>query len=160
MTAWRWRALGLSAVCFIIAAVNGFFSGGDLLHLLGGFSERRPTIASAHYLFSSLLLTPMVFSVGVIFLVSKPATPAQMKQASGRTMKWSGRYLMFVAASIVAALIAPIPQYWTVDTLARQRGYVPCPTPDWPRHQPDRWALPGGQDRTGRCPGNGADPNL
>lgn len=160
MTVWRWKAFGLAAVCFVTAATVGLFAAEDLQHLFRGFSERRPIITSAQYSFASLLLTPMVISVGIVFLVSKQATPEEMKNASARSMRWSGRYIMFVAASIVAALIAPNAQYWTVDYLAQRRGYVPCPSPDRPRHQPDRWALPGLHGRTEHCPGNGADPNI
>jgi hypothetical protein len=160
MTAWRWKALGLAVICFVAAAVNGWFATGEMLDLLLGFQAGRPVIASGHYIFTSLLLTPMGVSIGLIFLFSKQATPEQMKSASARSLKWTGRYLIFVLASIVAALIAPILQYWTVDYLALQRGYVSCPTPDWPRHQPDRWALPGPHGETDRCPGDGADPNI
>jgi hypothetical protein len=160
MTAWRWKALAAAVICFVAAAVNGWFGAGDLLHLLRGFQAGGPVIASGHYIFASLLLTPMGVSVGLIFLFSKQATPEQMKNASARSLKWTGRYLIFVLASIVAALIAPILQYWTVNYLALQRGYVSCPTPNWPRHQPDRWALPGPHGKTERCPGDGADPNI
>ncbi|MGI4948894.1 MAG: hypothetical protein ACRYHC_09425 [Janthinobacterium lividum] len=154
MSGWRWKALGASAVCFVASGVNGVFGARDLLHLVDGFTDRRPVIASGHYTFTSLLLTPMGISFGLLFLLSKQATPEEMKAASGRGLKWTGRYLIFVAASIVAALLAPIAQYWTVNATALGRGYASCPTPDWPRHQPDRWALPGA-----RCPGRGADPN-
>ena len=160
MTVWRWQALALSAVLFMTAAVIGLFSGEELVHLVSGFTEHRPVIASAHYALMGLLLTPMVLSVGVVFLVSKQATPEEMKNASARDVRRSRLYLLFVATSLVAAFLSPIPQFWAVDALALKRGYVPCPTPDWPRHQPDRWALPGPHGRTERCPGRGVDPNV
>lgn len=160
VTAWRWKALGLSAICFAMSVVLGWFASADLLHLVQGFTERRPIISSAHYMATGLLLTPMGISFGVLFLFSKQATPEQMRIASGRSMPWVGRYLIFVAASIVAAQVAPIPQYRMVDYLAQQRGYMLCPRPDWPRHQPDRWTLPGSHGGTENCPGEGADPNL
>jgi hypothetical protein len=159
MTAWRWKALGAAVVCFLAAAVNGWFATGELLDLLRGFQAGRPVIASGHYIVTSLLLTPMGVSIGLFFLLSKQATPENTKNVSARSLKWAGRYLIFLLVSIVAALIAPPFQYWTVDYLALQRGYVSCPTPNWPRHQPDRWALPGPHGQTERCPGEGADPN-
>ena len=131
-----------------------------MLHLLDGIAKRRAIITSAHYSAAGLLLTPLGVSVGLIFLFSKQATPDEMKNASARQMKWSGRYFIFVLASLVAALLAPISQYALVSQIAAGRGYVACPRPDWPRHQPDRWAMPGPHDKTERCPGRGADPNL
>jgi Na+/proline symporter len=150
--------LGAAVIAFVIAAVNGWFATGELLDLLRGFQAGSPVIASGQYIFRGLLLTPFSVSLGLIALFSKQATPEQMKNASARSLKWSGRYMIFVLASIVAALIAPILQYGTVNYLALQRGYVSCPTPNWPRHQPDRWALPGPHAKTERCPGEGADP--
>ena len=96
---------------------------------------------------------------GLIFLFSKQATPEEMKNASKRKSKWTGRYLAFVLVSLVAALLAPAPQYEIVSQIALKRGYVACPRPDWPRHQPDRWAIPGPHGKTELCPGRGADPN-
>lgn len=160
MTAWRWKALGLAAICFAAAGVDGWFAGSDLLHLVRGFTERRAVIASAHYALTGLLLTPLAVSIGLLFLLSKQASPEQMKNASERSLTWTGRYLLFLLVSIVAALLAPFVQYAVVDHLAQVRGYAPCPMPDWPRHQPDRWALPGAGGVTGNCPGRGADPNV
>ena len=159
ITAWRWKASGLSAICFAIAALLGWLVGTDLVTLLKGFTERRALITSAHYMATGLLLTPTALSFGLLFLVSKQATPEAMKREAKRRRPWVGRYLILVAATIVAAQVAPIPQYLIVAHLAQRRGYVSCPTPDWPRHQPDRWALPGPHGGTENCPGNGADPN-
>jgi hypothetical protein len=159
MTAWRWKALGMAVIMFATAAGNGWFATGELLDLLRGFQAGSPVIASGHPIFASLLLTPALVSIGLIFLFSKQATPEQMKNVSARVLKWTGRWLIFMLASIVASLIAPFLQYWTVNYLALQRGYVSCPMPNWPRHQPDRWALPGPHGKTERCPGEGADPN-
>lgn len=159
-TAWRLKAVGVAAICFIIAGLIVVLVGQDFLYLLSGFSNHREVITSAQYTVASLLLAPMVFSVGLVLLLSKQATAESMKNASAQAIKWSGRYMIFVAVSIVGALLAPIVQFQVVDSLARQRGYVACPKPDRPRHQPDRWALPGADSPTGHCPGNGADPNL
>lgn len=150
----------MSAVCFTAAAVNGWLAGGDMLHLLRGLIDQRPIVTSAHYSSTGLILTPLGVSIGLIFLFSKQATPEEMKTASKRRLTWSGRYLGFVAASLIAALVASVPQYAIVSHIALRRGYVACPRPDWPRHQPDRWALPGPHGETERCPGRGADPNL
>ena len=134
--------------------VNGVFGVQDLVHLLRGLSEQRPVITSSHYLGAMLLLTPMSFGIGVLLLFAKQGTPETMKKMAGKQSPWAGRFLVFVAASIVAAFAAPLVQYLVVDHVATGRGYASCPTPDWPRHQPDRWARP-----STRCPGNGADPN-
>ncbi len=155
ITAWRWKALGLSAICFAMAAVLGWLSGGDLVTLLKGFTERRPMIVSEHYIATGLLLTPTAISFGVLLLFSRQATPEAMKREAKRRRPWVGRYLIFVAASIVASQVAPIPQYLAVDRLAQRRGYVSCPTPDWPRRQPDRWVRPGPHGGPGNCPANG-----
>ena len=160
MTNWRWSAVGVSLACFAAAAVNGWLAGGDMLHLLRGLAERRAIITSAHYSSTGLILTPLGASFGLLFLFSKQATPEEMKNASKRSPRWSGRYLAFVLVSLIAALLAPIPQYSIVNHIALQRGYVACQRPDWQRHQPDRWALPGPHGKTERCPGRGADPNL
>ncbi|QYE33725.1 hypothetical protein KZX46_12790 [Polymorphobacter sp. PAMC 29334] len=154
------KAVGVAAICFIIAGLIVILVGQDFLYLLSGFSNHHEVITSAQYTVASLLLAPMTFSVGLVLLVGKQATSEDMKNASARTMKWSSRYMIFVAVSIVAAMIAPVVQYQVVDSLARQRGYVPCPKPDRPRHQPDRWALPGADSPTGHCPGDGANPNF
>ncbi len=131
-----------------------------MLHLLHGLANRGTIITSAHYSSTGLILTPIGISFGLVFLLSKQATPEEMKNASKRRLKWAGRYFAFVLASLVAALLAPIPQYSIVSQTALRRGYVACPRPDWPRHQPDRWALPGPHGKTELCPGRGADPNL
>ena len=160
MTAWRWKAVGLALVCFAAAAVNGWLAGADMVHLLDGLFGRRAIITSAHYSSTGLILTPVGISFGLVFLFSKQATPEEMRNASKGRLKWAGRYFAFVLASLVAALLAPIPQYSIVSQIALKRGYVACPRPDWPRHQPDRWALPGLHGKTERCPNRGADPNL
>lgn len=159
MTAWRWQTLGLSGICFLFAAIDGGFSGQDLWHLVHDFREQRPVIASAHYLLSGLLLTPLAVTVGLLFLLSKPVTPEQMKRAANSSSPWSGRYMIFLAACLGGAMIAPVVQYLLVDHLAVARGYRLCPTPDWPRHQPDRWALPDPRGGRTLCPVKGADPN-
>lgn len=160
MTSWRWKAVGVSIVCFAAAGVNGWLAGGEMVHLLRGLGERRAIITSAHYSSTGLILTPMGVSFGLFFLFSKQATPEEMKNASQRRPKWTGPYLAFVLVSLVAALLAPIPQHSIVSQMALRRGYVACPRPDWPRHQPDRWAMPGPHGGTEHCPGRGADPNL
>ncbi|WP_174278507.1 hypothetical protein [Sphingomonas bacterium] len=147
------QAVGVAIVCFAAAAVDGMFAGQDMLHLIHGFTTPLPVISSAHYALASLFLTPMAVGIGLMFLLSRQATPAQMKAAANSPRPGARRFLLFIAGSLVAALIAPIPQFWTVDTLARRRGYVGCPALDRPHHQPDRWAVPG------HCPGPGADPN-
>ena len=160
MTAWRWKAIGAALVCFAAAGVNGWLAGGEMAHLLHGLAVRGPVITSAHYSSTGLILTPMGVSLGLIFLFSKQATPEEMKNASKRQIKGSGLYLAFVFASLLAAMLAPLPQYEIVNGIALGRGYVACPRPDWPRHQPDRWARPGPHGGTELCPGRGADPNL
>lgn len=151
---WRLKGLGLAAVIFAFTLVNSVFGVQDLLHLLRGFSEQRPVITSSHYLGTMLALTPFGFGVGLLLLFAKKATPETMKRAAGKPSPWARRFLILVAVSIVAAFAAPILQYVVVDHIATGRGYATCPTPDWPRHQPDRWARP-----STNCPGNGADPN-
>ena len=151
---WRLKGLGLAAVILAFTVVNGVFGAQDLAQLLHGFSEQQPVITSSHYLGTMLLLTPMGFGVGLLFLFAKQGTPEEMKRAAGKPAPWTRRFLIFVAFSIAAAFAAPIVQYIFVDHIATGRGYETCPTPDWPRHQPDRWARPGT-----KCPGNGADPN-
>ncbi len=151
---WRLTGLALAAIAFAFTAVDGVFGTRDLLHLWRGISEGRPIITSSHYAGTALLLAPMGFSFGFLFLLAKQATPEQMKITAGHRSRWGDAYLIFIAGSMLAAFGAPIVQYVVVDDLATSRGYASCPTPDWPRHQPDRWARPGTP-----CPGNGADPN-
>ena len=130
-----------------------------MLHLLRGLADHHTIITSAHYSATGLILTPLGVSFGLLFLFSKQATPEEMKNASKRSLRWSGRYLAFVLVSLVMALLAPIPQYAIVNQIALRRGYAVCPRPDWPRHQPDRWAKPGPHSESEFCPGRGADPN-
>ena len=84
ITAWRWKTLAASAICFATGGGLGWLAGADLVTLLNGFTERRPTIASAHHMATGLLLTPMAISFGVLFLFSKQATPEAMKREANR----------------------------------------------------------------------------
>lgn len=151
----RLSALGVGAIVLAFSAVDGVFGTQDLLYLLRGLSEQRPVITSSQYLGSMLLLAPMGFSIGIMLLFAKKATPEQQKKAAENRSPWVIPFLLFIAGSILAAFAAPIVQYIVVDYMATNRGYASCPTPDWPRKQPDRWARPGA-----KCPGNGADPNF
>ena len=102
-----------------------------------------------------LLLAPMGFTMGMMLLFARKATPEQMKRATEKRSPWVIPFLVFVAGSILAAFAAPIVQYIVVDHVAISRGYEACPTPNGERHQPDRWARP-----VTMCPGDGADPNV
>jgi ferric-dicitrate binding protein FerR (iron transport regulator) len=151
---WRLKALGLGAIVLAFTAVDGVFGAQDMVQLLRGIVEHRPVITSSHYAGTALLLAPMGLGLGLMALFAKKATPEQMKKAAESRSPWGRRILIFIAGSLVAAFAAPIVQYIAVDAIASGRGYASCPTPDWPRHQPDRWARP-----RAACPGNGADPN-
>ena len=152
---WRVKALSMAVVAFAFTAIDGWGGAQDLRYLFSGFSEQRPIITSSHYAGTMLLLAPMGFTFGVICLFAKKATPEQMKQAAGHQTFWGLAFLFFIPGSIVAAFAAPVVQYIVVDHLATSRGYASCPTPDWPRHQPDRWAR-----AITQCPKTGADPNV
>ena len=109
---------------------------------------------------AALFLAALVFAIGIFFLFAKQATYEEQRNITTKQSNRGRAFLIFVAACLVAAALAPTVQFWTVETLALNRGYVHCPTPDWPRHQPDRWALPGPHGPTEHCPGEGADPNV
>lgn len=152
----RWRLKALSVGAFVVAfgIVDGVGGMQDFLHLLRGFTEHRPVITSSQYAGTMLSLAPMGLSLGLIVMFLKKATPEEKKKVAQNPSRRGYLFLYFIAGSIVAAFSAPIIQYIVVDHLATSRGYVTCPTPDWPRHQPDRWAR-----LIAECPGNGADPN-
>ena len=160
MTAWRWKAVGASVFCFALATAIGWASGADMGHLLRGLAEHRAVITSAPLAASGLFLAVFLASLGLVFLLSRQATPQAMRDASARTVRGARAYFLFVAASLLAAALAQPVQHAVVDGIAMGRGYSPCPRPDRPRRQPDRWALPGPHARTERCPGPGADPNV
>ena len=151
----RLTGLGLAAVVLVASAVDGVVGVQDLLYLLRGFSEQRPVITSSHYAGTMLLLAPMGFSIGVMLLLNKRATAEEQKRAIANRSPRAYWILYFIAGSIAAAFAAPIVQYIVVAYVASNRGYVSCPTPNWPRHQPDRWAR-----SITLCPGEGADPNV
>jgi hypothetical protein len=94
-------------MCFAFSAVNGVFGVRGLLHLVGGFVERRPVITSDPVSSTLLILTPAGISIGLLFLFSKQSTPEEMKTASRRPMKWVGRYLIYLAASPLRQLPRP-----------------------------------------------------
>lgn len=73
-----------------------------------------------------------------------------------RQSRWGQWYIIYLFVSILAGLFAPIPQFFIINHLASERGYVYCPPPLFSRHQPDTWALPGAHGRTERCPREGA----
>lgn len=152
----RWRLKGLSVGAIVVAfgAIDGVGGMHDFVYLLRGFSEQRPVITSSQYAGTMLLLAPMALSLGLIAMFLKKATPEGKKKAAENPSRREYFFLYFIAASIVAAFAAPFIQYIVVDHIATGRGYVSCPTPDWPRHQPDRWARSAAE-----CPREGADPN-
>ena len=150
----------MSALCFALAAFSAYGAALDLTHLSRGITERRAFITSSQFASSMAILAPFAASLGLIALFSKQATSEQMRNISARTARWSGRYIMFVMATLMAAALAPVVQHLVVGAIASQRGYVACPRPSRPRRQPDRWALPGPLGPTQRCPGDGADPNV
>lgn len=160
MTAWRWQALGIAALCFALAAFVAYAAAIDLTHLSRGIAERRTFITSSPFASSMAIFTPFATSLGLLALFSKQATSEQMRNISARTARWSGRYMLFLLATLVAAALAPVVQHVVVGAIALERGYVACPRPHWPRRQPDRWALPGPHGPAERCPGEGADPNV
>lgn len=160
MTAWRWKTLGASAFCFAVAVGVGWASSLDLGHLLRGLAEHRTVVTSAPFAASGLFLAVFMASLGLVFLFGKQATPQAMRDASARTLRGAQAYFLFILGSLLAAALAYPVQHAVVDGVATGRGYVPCPRPDRPRHQPDRWALPGPHALTERCPGAGADPNV
>lgn len=151
---WRLKGLGLAAVVLAFSAVDAVFGVQDLLYLVRGFAEDRPIITSSQFAGTALALAPMGFSIGVMMLFARKATSEEQKKASENRSPWAYWILFLIVGSIPAALAAPIVQYVVVNYLATSRGYASCPTPDWPRKQPDRWARPGTP-----CPGEGADPN-
>ena len=153
-TRWRWRAIGLALVCLAAAGIDGVIATEELVHLVRGFTRNRDVIASGHGLSTGLLLTPMALALSWMFAIAKQATPEQMRNVTAGQTRRASRFLLFIGVSLVAALAAPIAQFAIIDRLALRRGYHLCPTPGWPRHQPDRWA----RDPV-RCPGEGADPN-
>ncbi|MBE7218988.1 MAG: hypothetical protein INR64_11000 [Caulobacteraceae bacterium] len=158
MTVWRWKAFAVATLCFALAVGAAGSAATDLTHLSRGFTEHRTFITSAQYAASAVIFTPFMASLGLIALFSKQATPEEMRSAA--TRRGPKYYFIFVFVSIAAALLAPLAQFAVVNDMARARGYVACPRPSRPRHQPDRWALPGLHGATERCPGEGADPNV
>ena len=156
------KARLFALLMFGIAVFIGLLMVGDSVKLIGSFTDHRTLISSEPLLLSGLFLVPLATSIGVIILLPRTAelTPEQVADFTKRYGKWVKGLLVFILLCVIGALTASYLQYVIVDHLAQQRGYVPCPTPHWPRHQNDRWALPGPHSPTEHCPGEGTDANL
>ena len=160
MTSWRLQVLGVSALCVVGGAFLAWEGQKDLKYLARGLGNHRAVITSQHYAVAALFLAAMSLAIGIMFMFAKQATYEEQRNITTKQFNRGRAFLVFIAVCLVAASLAPTVQFWTVETMALNRGYVHCPTPDQPRHQPDRWALPGAHSRTEHCPGEGADPKI
>ena len=108
MTAWRWQAVGGSFLCFGFAALGVWLAGSDMGHLLLGLGAGRVVVTSSPYAAAGLIGAVFLVSVGLLFLFSEQATPEKMRNISSRTARRSGRYMLFLLATLMAAALAPV----------------------------------------------------
>lgn len=150
---------------FLLLLVVGLFLAAldDIITLVDQFSTKSPLIAADHYMSLLLILPPGLLPVALLFTFGKPAAQPMFRKRQTRTQKlksdqqskWAQRYVIYLFASVLAALFAPIPQFFIINYIATERGYTYCPTSLFSRREPDHWALPGPHGETERCPREG-----
>lgn len=140
--------------------------GGVYLGLLGfldvsvALKRHNNTLASFPYSSTILLISVFLLVTAALSCLPTPGTTRSIK-ARAQTPKWVERlriaWLVYGVVSVIGAFfIRPI-QFMVIDQIAHKHGYVACPTITL-RHDDDRWALPGPNGPTARCPTPSGQP--
>ena len=149
---------------FLVVAPLGVlvaaFAGQDLSKIVHGLADQRPVIVSDPFAAAGVILGVMALGLAAVCVMPEPRAEGRRGRKGVPAKSNLAKYLLlFVAACIVAAALAPSLQFAVVDAAAVRRGYARCPEVHWPRHQPDRWARVGPVGTAGRCPREGVSPN-
>ena len=161
---WRAQMLGFSTLLFFISIGFAIATYSDFSTLAKLIRARSPLIEIDHYTTTLAVFCPAALTLGLIFFLSKPAgasvprrkMSAQQRKADEKAFQRGKWYILYLFISILAALFAPIPQFFIINHIATERGYTYCPASLFSRREPDRWALPGPRSETERCPREGA----
>ena len=144
----RILGVGLAACGLLAMTLGGSAIGGGI----SAMGRQDPLVAYQAWDATAFFAGFGVLAIGLACLL--PVSPAFRAQRGAGTAPRPALALplmVFAAVCIVTSPLSGSIGRLMLDASATSHGYVRCPVPHDPRHQPDRWSRPGPAGTTA-CP--------
>lgn len=138
---------------------GALYAAFSLAGAFGDLARHAPLVALSGIDATGLLAAIGLILIGIVALLPVAEVEPTKRGRAMPAIPPAAKPLMIAAAvCIVASPIASSVVRGVIASRAENEGYARCPRTDWPRKQPDRWALPTSAGHSGCLMGSTTAP--